>query len=46
MTYLSHRLPNGIRTIHKPTDALVAHCGLTINAGELKTVVMNPCIWL
>ena len=34
MTYLSHRLPNGIRIIHKPTDALVAHRGLTINAGS------------
>lgn len=34
MTYLSHRLPNGIRIIHKPTDSYVAHCGLTINAGS------------
>jgi predicted Zn-dependent peptidase len=34
MTYLTHQLPNGIRIIHKPTDAYVAHCGLTINAGS------------
>ncbi|MEE4177029.1 MAG: pitrilysin family protein [Bacteroides sp.] len=34
MTYLSHRLSNGIRIIHKPTDSYVAHCGLTINAGS------------
>ncbi|MBW6498059.1 MAG: insulinase family protein [Bacteroidales bacterium] len=34
MTYLSHRLSNGIRIIHKPTDSWVAHCGLTINAGS------------
>lgn len=34
MTYLTHRLQNGIRLIHKPTDAYVAHCGLTINAGS------------
>ncbi len=34
MTYLTHRLQNGIRVIHKPSDAYVAHCGLTINAGS------------
>lgn len=34
MNYLTHRLPNGIRVIHKPTESPVAHCGLTINAGS------------
>lgn len=34
MIYLTHQLPNGIRIIHKPIDAYVAHCGLTINAGS------------
>jgi len=33
MKYQVHRLPNGIRLIHKPSDSLVAHCGLVINAG-------------
>jgi predicted Zn-dependent peptidase len=34
MIYQTHRLANGIRIIHKKTDAYVAHCGLTINAGS------------
>ncbi len=34
MTYQRHRLSNGIRIIHRPTDSLVAHCGLMINAGS------------
>jgi predicted Zn-dependent peptidase len=34
MIYHTHRLPNGIRIIHKHTNSYVAHCGLTINAGS------------
>lgn len=34
MEYQVHRLPNGIRLIHKPVDTPVAHCGLVINAGS------------
>ncbi len=34
MTYQTHTLSNGIRLVHKQTDSLVAHCGLTINAGS------------
>lgn len=34
MTYQTHRLSNGIRLIHKPTQSLVAHCGIVINAGS------------
>ena len=34
MIYNTHRLPNGIRIIHKHTNSPVAHCGLTINAGS------------
>jgi predicted Zn-dependent peptidase len=34
MSYLTHRLPNGIRIIHKITKSLVAHGGLAINAGS------------
>lgn len=34
MTYLTHRLKNGIRIIHKPVNSLVAHCGIVINAGS------------
>ncbi|MBS4012768.1 MAG: insulinase family protein [Bacteroidetes bacterium] len=34
MTFLTHQLSNGIRIVHKPTDSLLAHCGITINAGS------------
>lgn len=34
MQYFTHTLSNGIRLVHKPADTLVAHCGLTINAGS------------
>ncbi len=34
MEYLSIDLPNGIRIVHKPVTAMVAHCGITINAGS------------
>ncbi len=34
MMYQHHRLPNGIRLIHRPTDSQVAHCALMINAGS------------
>ena len=34
MQYFFHTLSNGIRLVHKHTDSLVAHCGLTINAGS------------
>lgn len=34
MTYLTYRLKNGIRLIHKPSNSLVAHCGIVINAGS------------
>lgn len=34
MNYQTYKLANGIRIIHKHTDAYVAHCGLTINAGS------------
>ncbi len=34
MTYLTHTLSNGIRIIHKPSNSLVAHCGLVVNAGS------------
>ncbi len=34
MQYQLHRLSNGIRLVHKPVESLVAHCGLTINAGS------------
>lgn len=34
MNYQIYQLPNGIRIIHKQTNAYVAHCGLTINAGS------------
>ncbi len=34
MQYYTHTLSNGIRLVHKPVDSLVAHCGLTINAGS------------
>ncbi|TVQ88689.1 MAG: insulinase family protein [Bacteroidetes bacterium] len=34
MQYFTHTLSNGIRLVHKPVKSLVAHCGLTINAGS------------
>lgn len=34
MQYFFHTLSNGIRLVHKHTDSIVAHCGLTINAGS------------
>ena len=34
MQYFTHTLSNGIRLVHKPVDSLVAHCGITINAGS------------
>jgi predicted Zn-dependent peptidase len=34
MQYNIHTLPNGIRLVHKHTPSVVAHCGLTINAGS------------
>ncbi|MDR3193936.1 MAG: insulinase family protein [Tannerella sp.] len=34
MESFSHRLPNGLRTIHLPTLAPVAYCGLAVNAGS------------
>jgi len=32
--YQLHRLPNGIRLIHKQSASEVAHCGLAINVGS------------
>ena len=34
MQYFTHTLSNGIRLVHKPVDSMVAHCGITINAGS------------
>ncbi|TVQ12358.1 MAG: insulinase family protein [Bacteroidetes bacterium] len=34
MQYYFHTLSNGIRLVHKHADSIVAHCGLTINAGS------------
>ncbi|MCF8304358.1 MAG: insulinase family protein [Bacteroidales bacterium] len=34
MEYRYHTLNNGLRIIHLPTEAMVAHCGLFINAGS------------
>ncbi len=34
MKYLTHRLSNGIRLIHRPESNHVAHCGIIINAGS------------
>jgi predicted Zn-dependent peptidase len=34
MEYQYFRLGNGIRVIHKPVAAKVAHCGVIVNAGS------------
>jgi predicted Zn-dependent peptidase len=34
MNYLTYRLSNGIRLIHKHSSSMVAHCGIVINAGS------------
>lgn len=34
MSYLTHRLSNGIRLIHKPESTHVAHCGIMVDAGS------------
>ncbi len=34
MKYLTHRLSNGIRLIHRPESAHVAHCGIMVDAGS------------
>ncbi|HSV87558.1 MAG TPA: pitrilysin family protein [Bacteroidales bacterium] len=34
MIYQTHRLPNGIRIVHKSSLSNVAHCGFYINAGS------------
>lgn len=34
MEYQYFKLGNGIRVIHKPTTAKVAHCGVIVNAGS------------
>ncbi len=34
MQYYFHTLSNGLRLVHKHASGVVAHCGLTINAGS------------
>ncbi len=34
MSFITHTLSNGIRIVHKNSDSLLAHCGLTINTGS------------
>ncbi len=34
MKYLTHKLTNGIRLIHRPEQTHVAHCGIMINTGS------------
>lgn len=34
MEILLNTLPNGIRMVHYPTNGMVAHCGIMINAGS------------
>lgn len=34
MKYLTHRLSNGIRLIHRPESTHVAHCGIMVDAGS------------
>ncbi len=34
MDYQFYQFPNGIRLVHRQTKGLVAHCGITVNAGS------------